>query len=362
MACWSDDRASIGLLVAGLVVAATSVWAGEVRAQHASPTPDCETVEQAQADGCDEASGERDQVPAQRPEPTENEASDDRVEQALELGEHFYDREMYYRAVGAYEEAALFGDEPETVLRARLGAAMSYHLGGQFEDAVAEYEGVLGDFELDAELGGTVRLQRLLALADFEQRAPEGQGVSYGLEGELEPLTRHDSRDYRVPAQYQLVRLNLLGGNYEEAHSQFDRFQSMCEGGDYSICDHADDMDRSLSVSPPSRRSPTLGAGLSALIPGAGSVYGEHYVDGIYYFGMTGLGSWVSYELFETGRSFGDQPTAFYVVGALTAMTYLSNVIQGYVGVTRYNAVSDHHYRQEILDQTAVELPLEGRF
>lgn len=294
----------------------------------------------------------------------DSEAADTGVERAgcaRQLGDHFYDREMYYRAVGAYEEVALFGDRPCLVAYARLSAAMAYHHGGQYRRAASAYEEVLGEFELDADLGGLVRLQRIIALADYELNSEHG-GLGVGLAGRLDPLTRHEHSEYYAAAKYHLVRMYLLDGQPKQAADAFDTLAESCQRDQHNVCGRIDAMDRALSLPVPDRKSAVLAGVLSTIIPGAGSMYAHHFVDGLYYLGGTALGTAVSTGLYETGQGFGDQRVSFYVVGTLTTLYYLGNVVQAVLGVHRYNHVSESDYRRQIVEETAVELPLEGRF
>lgn len=333
-------------MTAALVVI-LSCLPGVLWAQESPPSAVCsvERVHQEMsATGCDRAAGA---------------AGADGVGCTLELAEHFYGNQMFYRAVGAYEEVSLFSRRPCLSLRARLYSAMAYHHGEQYRRAVSVYDDVLGQFELDEELGGMVRLQRSMALADRQLHT--GDTVSYELAGELEPLTRHRGSAYQPVAQYQLVRTLMLDDRRREAQDELTRLESNCEGSGNDICMDIDQLQQAMSVPVPGRKSPIVGAALSAVIPGAGSVYSQHYVDGMYYLGLVGLGGWVSAELYDRGRGFGDQPMSFYVVGTVTTLFYLSNVVQGAIGVWRYNNVAGGEYHRRIVEETAVGLPLDGR-
>src|SRR5262249_42067448 len=59
------------------------------------------------------------------------------------LGEYYYDSALYYRAIGTFEELSLFSHDARLRLYARVRIAMSYHRGGELEDAIAAYDRVL---------------------------------------------------------------------------------------------------------------------------------------------------------------------------------------------------------------------------
>ncbi len=271
---------------------------------------------------------------------------------------YFYDHGMYFRAIGAYEEVALFSRTTSEEVHARLRIAMAYHNGHQFKRAAKEYLAILSNYNLSDDLAGMIRLQRILALTSLEQRLPADQQLGT-LRGQLKPLTLHANAAYQIPANYQLVRLNLLYGDRDKAQDQFEALRKLCDGSANPTCLNLRDLDDSVSRPPPSLKSPVLGAALSTVVPGAGSLYAGHYIDALYYLGMTGLGTWVSAELYDRGSSFSHQGAAFYTVGSLTALVYLANVVQGYLGIQRDNAVADYNYRQEVVSKTATKLPLD---
>jgi len=272
---------------------------------------------------------------------------DDRLTaRARARGDFHYRNGEMYRAITDYEELALFARDDATRRFAAIRIATSYHRARQFGDAIAKYQTaltVVGDDPSSQAL----RIQ--LALARTERTFDEpGTEALEAIIAELEPSTRGGT--YRGAALYHLARIELLANRRDDAARTAalvtdDRLAPL--------------LSRALARPPAAHRYPWLGLGMSLVVPGAGSVYGGHAVDGIYYFALTtlsGLGAW---DVYDSAHRFGGQKATFYVLGALAVIFYAGSAVQGYVSVARYNAMSDADHRRALWRDTDQPLPLE---
>lgn len=264
---------------------------------------------------------------------------------AARLAEHHYRAGAYYRAISSYEELSLFATDDATRTASAIRIAMSYHHGRQLADAVARYDRALA-LARDPDLVQALRIQRALARAERTLDEPGAEALD-AIAAELAPSTAGGA--HRRLALFSLARIRALDGRADEAARL-----AQAVGGPLDRV-----LARALERPRPSTRSPWLGLALSAVVPGAGSVYGGHLVDGLYYFGLTtlsGLGAW---EVHDGGRAWTDQKVTFYGLAALGAAFYAAGVLQGYVSVARRNAVRELGHRRALWRATDRPLPLE---
>jgi tetratricopeptide (TPR) repeat protein len=265
---------------------------------------------------------------------------------AARLAEHHYRAGSYYRAITYYEELAVLATDPALRELAAIRIATSYHHGRQLADAVERYDRALA-LVGDPDRAQALRIQRALARAErtFDEPGVEALDV---VAAELQPTTTGGA--HHVLAQYTLARVQLLAGRTAAAQITAGKLRG-------SALEPA--LSRALARASPARRSPWLGLTLSAIVPGAGSVYGGHLVDGLYYFGLTtlaGLGAW---EVHASDRRWTDQPVTFYGLATLAAVFYAGSLVQGYVSVARGNQVRALEHRRALWRTTDQPLPLD---
>jgi hypothetical protein len=284
-------------------------------------------------------------------------AGDDR---ALVLGEHFYEAGQFYRAVGAFEELALFTGDRELAAYARLRIAMAFQRGQQHADAVAAYDRWLAELPLAgslAPLAPWVRIQRALARAgaaeDRDRRRLDD------VVAELAPLAATDG-DHRATAAYHLARLQLLDGQRAGARRTVADATARCRTRPIEDCDALARVARAAAAPGPRRRSPALGVALSAIAPGAGSFYSGHAVDGLYYLGLTSASVLGMVDVHDGDRGLGDQKVTFYVLGTLAVATYTASLVQAYFGARRFNLAEDLRWRRRAVAATEGPLPLDA--
>ena len=283
-------------------------------------------------------------------------ADDDRLER---LGEHYYGRGMYYRAIGAFEELALFSEDPALRRYARLRIAMAYQRGGQHGDAVAAYDELLADPALVDPEAGWVRIQRALARGDRALDDPRGEPADV-IAAELAPLAAGDA-PYATLAGYHVARLRLLAGDRRGARGARDEVARRCAARPVDDCAVLARLDAALAARGPRRRSPALALTMSAVVPGLGSVYSGNTVDGLYYAGLTSLFALGAWDVHDRDRAFGDQKVSFYVLGTAAIVTYGANLAQAWFGARRFNLVEDLRFRARVIRDSALPLPLDER-
>lgn len=272
----------------------------------------------------------------------------------IRLADHHYRTQAYYRAISAYQELALFADDDATRRYAAIRIAMSYHHGRQLDDALAGYRAAL-TLTVDPELAQALRIQLAVARVERSFDAPGSEAFD-AIAAELAPSAAGGS--YRTLALAQLARIDGVAGRTAEARAATDRLRAACVAPAPG-CDLEPALRRALDRPPAARRSPWLGVALSLAVPGSGSVYGGHLVDGLYYFALTTLAGLGALDVHDGHRAWTDQKVTFYGLTTLAAIFYAGGALQGYVSVARGNAVRELAARRALWRDTDRALPLE---
>lgn len=296
------------------------------------------------------------------------------AERLSRLAEHHYRAGAYYRAISAYEELALFADDDATRLHAAIRIAMSYHHGHQLDDALDAYRTALG-LARDAGTGQALRIQRALARVERSFDQPGSEALD-AIAAELTPSTTGGT--YRALALLQLARIEGAAGRRDAAARTAAELRLACRPpatsdatspagpftdarpGTGSLgCSAEPALSRALARAPAARRSPWLGAALSLVVPGSGSVYGGHLVDGLYYFAFTTLSGLGALDVYRAERPWTDQKVTFYGLAALAAIFYAGGAVQGYISVARHNTIVELDARHALWRETDLAMPLE---
>lgn len=276
------------------------------------------------------------------------------AERLTRLAEHHYRTGQYYRAISAYEELAVFSADDATRLFAAVRIAMSYHHGHQLDDALGAYRTALG-LARDGDAAQALRIQLALARVERSFDQPGSEALD-AIAAELAPSTAGGG--YRALAVFQFARIEGLAGRRDAARKTAAALRAACLPPAMG-CSAEPLLLRALDRPPAARRSPWLGVALSLVVPGSGSVYGGHLVDGLYYFALTTLSGLGALDVHDGGRSWTDQRATFYGLAALAAIFYAGGAVQGYVSVARHNALVELEARHALWQDTDLPLPLE---
>jgi tetratricopeptide (TPR) repeat protein len=276
------------------------------------------------------------------------------AERLTRLAEHHYHAAEYYRAISAYEELALFATDDATRRYAAVRIAMSYHHGHQLDDALPAYRGALA-IAGDADTAQALRIQ--LALARVERSFDEPGAEAFdAIAAELAPSTALGR--YHALGLLQLARIQGVAGHRDATRRTAAQLHAACLSPAMG-CDLEPALSRALAEPPAPRRSPWLGVALSLVVPGSGSIYGGHLVDGLYSFAFTTMPTLAALDVYRTDRAWTEQRAAFYGLAALAAIFYAGGAVQGYVSVARHNAVTELDARRGLWRATEAPLPLE---
>lgn len=291
------------------------------------------------------------ETPAQEA-PAQDASAQEAPDYLLRLGDHLLAREMQYRAIGVYEELAWSTNDDAMRKTARLRVALAYHAGGRYEDAIKAYDETLR-LQLDAEMQRLVLVQ--LFVAQFGHYVEHNADDAIGdVRAQLAPLTQTPGPVGEL-ARYHDARMELF--------QEPDRFANVrtpaaCADRHDPVCEGFRRLDATSHLNRPSLRSPWVASLLSLIVPGLGSAYSGHYVDGLYYFLLTVGSAALALNVLDTGADWHSQKAAVYVLGTLAIATYVASLFGASLGAQRHNAIARYKHRRGVLERTPEVLPL----
>lgn len=255
------------------------------------------------------------------------------AESPAELGDRFYARGEYDLARIEYERALAAASEADRrALQARIGLVEIRR--ERYRSAVEALRDS-GDFtQLYLKLFAALRLgwqNQALVEADRIERLPGADALGRGRAQLLLGLVFLDRADYTAArAHYSFLMKDNEADEVRQLSarvlSELDQYQQTPQ------------------------KSPWFAGSLSAILPGAGQIYSEHYVDGVtaFFFNSMFLGSAaIMYDLEQRANRPHVASAAFGVVGVFF---YLANVFGAAQSAQRYNTYQTRLFHQEVRD------------
>ncbi len=188
----------------------------------------------------------------------------------MALGDAFLAEGEYYRAVTEYKKLTILFPDSDRLPEALYQMGMAYYRGEDYASAVAAFAGV----------------RRTYAAAYFS-RAAFYEGLSYSRLGRQEAAALaferarlfDETHPAAADAQLGLSLIALEQDDVSGCRAQLEAFQANYpDDPRLSAVQSAFMLLNEYGAAPP--KSPALAGTLSALLPGAGQVYAEHYRDG----------------------------------------------------------------------------------
>jgi tetratricopeptide (TPR) repeat protein len=197
----------------------------------------------------------------------------------MSLGDAFMAEGDYYRAVTEYKKLTILFPESERLVEAFYQIGMAYYRGKDYKTAVKDFAKVrqiyASSYFSSAAFYEGLSYEKLgrhdaAALAFersrlFDENHPDARNAQLGLS--LNALEKNDTAGCRVELEDFLV-------NYP----QDERVPGVRES--FTLLDEYETK---------SQKSPALAGTMSAVIPGSGQMYAEHYKDGLMAFVVNGL-------------------------------------------------------------------------
>jgi len=234
----------------------------------------------------------------------------------MELADHFFKQEDYYRAITEYKRFLFFFPQSLKIEDALWKIAQSYFKGEKWDEAISAADQMIQKFPNSAKLPELYLLQGLC----FAEKKNYPRARSYF------EKAKDSSSDFqrRQEAQWQIAMTYRKEERWKEAVKEF---RAIDPGSPlYPRSERwAEGLDR-MDLIP--QKSPVT-AGVLAILPGAGHLYCERYRDATIAFLLNGAFIWGMVE------AFGHES---YVVGGILTFFEL-----GWYSGNIYSAVSSAH-------------------
>lgn len=242
-------------------------------------------------------------------------------ENILKFADHLFEEGDYLRAAGEYERWLFFAN------RSNKSDAVLYKIGLCFE-----FEGDLGrasDFYRRVSRTSRLHGEALYRVGYLYFTAEQHEKSVSHLKNSLESL--NGSTKWRAEC---LIGVNLMRlKKWDESVKLFESLSKRSQAEELtetatSLLELAK-MGSSLP-----RKSPTLAALLSSILPGLGKVYTRRTYDGFYSLTILGTTGWLSYNGF---RKAGVNSTKGWVFGLASGVFYLGNIYGSAISARVYN-------------------------
>jgi TolA-binding protein len=198
----------------------------------------------------------------------------------LKIADAFMEEGEYYRAVTEYKKFLILFPDSGKVDYATFEIGMAYFKGGEYGAAARSF---LAMREKYPESGYAIQAGYLEGSSQWKLKNYDGARMP------LEEIAeRHPGSEY-APRALVVICLAALDENKAEVSRQaLNRFLDRYPGhpGEENVREAAAQIDRYQELP---EKSPVLAGVMSAILPGSGYIYAEHYGDGITAFLINGL-------------------------------------------------------------------------
>ena len=256
----------------------------------------------------------------------------------MELADHFFKQEDYYRAITEYKRFLFFFPRSPKIEEAQWRIAQSYFKGQKWDEAISAADELMQKFPDSAKKPEVYLLQGLCYFEKKDYRRARREFA----------YAKDSSTDFQKiqEAQWQIAVTYLKEEKWKEAIQEFRALDSRSPL--YPRAEKwADGLERMDQIP---QKSPTA-AGILAILPGAGHLYCERYRDATIAFLLNGAFIWGMVEAFHQES---------YVVGGILTFFEL-----GWYSGNIYSAVSSAHKynlrgKKEYLDHLENEVRISA--
>jgi TolA-binding protein len=198
----------------------------------------------------------------------------------LKIADAFMEEGEYYRAVTEYKKFLILFPDSAKADYASFGIAMAYFKGEEYGAAARSF---LALREKYPESGYAIQAGYLEGVSQWKLKNYERARAA------LEALAEKYPESEYAPRSLVVICLAALDENKAEVSRQaLKRFLDRYQGhpGEENVKETAVQIDRYQELP---EKSPVLAGVMSAILPGSGYIYAEHYGDGITAFLINGL-------------------------------------------------------------------------
>ncbi len=258
-------------------------------------------------------------------------------EKIMSFADHLFEQGDYYRAITEYERLIFFYPKHGLAKTARYQTAMSYYKGDKLTQAIDRFR-ALSDQYREEEIG---RKSLFMLAETYYQKNDYDRAINV-LDIFLSSYPNDTQAD---AARIKMGWSYLRQGSWQRASEEFQKLPS-----DSPLWKQAVELaDGSKKYPGMPRKSPTVAAGLSAVLPGAGQLYIGRPTDAAVSFLLNGTFIWATVEAFHHDNNVTGGILLFFESG-----WYLGNVYNAANGAHKYNRRAEQAFMDSLQNQCGI--------
>ena len=240
----------------------------------------------------------------------------------------------YFRAISLYKRMLFFSDDMETKRLCTVQIARAYLKSNRYKSSIRYLSRLLNEYDLDGQC--LSRANMYLGLNYYGMRVlPMAEDY----------LNRAAAHDTTGSAWFLLALLDLETGDWERSAETYRQVAQRF--GDERVGVLAEELSTEvLNGRSIAHRNSYLAAALSAVIPGSGQVYCQHYYDALMAFMYVTAFAFASYATYRYDDKFNDNYVSTACAVSITGLFHIGNII----GAQRTADYFNHKQRQRFLD------------
>ncbi len=240
----------------------------------------------------------------------------------------------YFRAISVYKELSFFSVNNDSSIFYLSQIGKAYRLSQKYELSVAAYSSLLNRFAVSDSVNSSIYIN--LGLNYLGMNVP-AQAISY--------LEEADKKDPSGLASLYLGLVYAEMSNWEKAKLSISAKENTGAAGILPEIRKEFSSTLSLADKLP-HRDPLTASLLSAVIPGAGQFYCNHYVDALQAFGFVTAFSAATYIAYRNDKHYSSNYVLTGLSLSITGLFHIANIVGAERTATYFN-----QRQQEILLQ-----------
>ena len=246
----------------------------------------------------------------------------------------------YFRAISIYKELNFYTKDKDSsvIYLSQIGKA--YRLSQKYELSVNTFATILNSCTLSDSIHNLVYLNLGL---NYLGMKVSGQAIPYFQEA--------NKKDSSGLAELYLGLVHADGADWDKAQQSFDKITHSHAQSDISaIANEYSSKITNRELLP--HRNPVAATILSTILPGAGQLYSNHYVDAIQAFGYVAAFGLATYIAYQNDKHYNSNYVLTGISLSITGLFHLANI----VGASNTASYFNHHqmdmYFQDVRQKT----------
>lgn len=265
-------------------------------------------------------------------------------ESLLSFGNHLSGEGDYYRAITEYERVIYFFPEDPAAKTAQYNIALSYLKGEKWGQAIERFRSLAERYPNE----DTGRKALFMVAATYFAK----RDFVLAIPAYHEFLTRYPEASQADDARLKIGWCWLFQGQWQEGAAAFRQIPQ-----DSSMYEEGMRLAAATEQSPLiPKKSPTLAAGLSALLPGAGQLYVGRPKDAAIAFLLNGLFLWGAVEAIERGNNVTGG-----VLLSIGSGWYIGNIYNASSSAHKYNRSQERDFTERLQGDFGISLSRNHR-